>query len=87
MRREENERRLFCGGFRLRFFKLFADCDPAASPYQLRKICVESVMRKARDFDRLGFARCSASESNAKDVRGCDSILAETLVKIAYAEK
>ena len=67
--------------------ELIADRYPVASTYQLRKIGVQGVVRKARQFDMRGRTICTLGQHDIQDPACYHRILAKGLVKISHTKQ
>ena len=70
-----------------RVLELFADRDPLACADQFRKVTVDGMVGKSRQFDVGGCAVGPAGERDAQDAACLDGVVAERLVEIPYAEE
>ena len=67
--------------------QLLADGHALAGPHQLGQIGVDGMVGKSRQLDVRRRSVGAACERDAQDAAGLDRVVAEGLVKVAYAEQ
>ncbi len=67
--------------------QLLADGHALTRPHQLRKVGVDSMVGKSRQFDVRRRSVGAARERDAQNAAGLDRIVAEGLVEVAHAKQ